>query len=57
MKSYAYLYLSAFLARDMFQTRALERIKTQVLYTLTFSHNRAVYEIREKIWYRQTDRS
>jgi hypothetical protein len=36
-----------FLAWEMFQTKAVEKIKTQKLRSLTFSENRVVYEI---IW-------
>jgi len=40
----------------MFQTKALDRIKTQDLYKITFSDNRAVYWICEKNTV-ETDRS
>jgi len=29
----------------MFQAKVVEKIKTQILYSVTFSENRAVYEI------------
>jgi hypothetical protein len=32
----------------MFQTKAVKKIKTHILYSITFSKNRAVYEIMWK---------
>jgi hypothetical protein len=32
----------------MFQTKAVEKIKTQILHSITFSENRVVYEIMWK---------
>jgi hypothetical protein len=32
----------------MFQTKFVEKIKTQILYSVTFSGNRAVYEMTLK---------
>jgi hypothetical protein len=40
------------------QTAVVEKIKTYILYSITISGSRAVYEIMwsRKIWYRQTGR-
>jgi hypothetical protein len=42
----------------MRQTAVVEKIKTHILYSITISESRGVYEIMwsRKIWYRQTDR-
>jgi hypothetical protein len=37
----------------MFQTKFVEKIKTNVIYSVTFSENPAVYEICGKILYKQ----
>jgi hypothetical protein len=50
MKTYVHLwqYLAEFfLEWEVFQTKAVEKIKTHLLLSVTFSKNRAVYEI---IW-------
>jgi len=40
---------------EMFQTKAVEKIKTQhILYSVTFIQNCAIYGIMWKIWYSQT---
>ena len=46
------------LVLKMRQTAAVEKIKTYILYSITISESRAVYEIMwsRKIWYRQTGR-
>jgi hypothetical protein len=48
MKTYVYLwqYLAEFfLEWKMFEVKGLEKIKTYILYSITFSENRAVFEI------------
>jgi len=46
-----------FLEWEMFPANVVEKIKTHILYSITFFfENRTVYEINvEKIWYSQTD--
>jgi hypothetical protein len=51
MKTCSHLgqYLAEFfLEWEMFQIRVTEKIKTHILYSVTFSENRAVYEIMSK---------
>jgi hypothetical protein len=51
MKTYSHLwqYLAEFfLEWEMFQTKVVEKIKTEILYLVTFSENRSVYEIMSK---------
>jgi hypothetical protein len=45
-----------FLEREMFQTKLVEKTKTHILRPVTFSENRAVYEIMWKKcgWARET---
>ena len=55
MKTYVHLwqYLAeVFWQWEMFQTKVVEEIKTHILYSITFSENRAVYE--EKMLYSRT---
>ena len=37
-----------FLEWEMFQKKSVEKIKTNAIYSVTFSENRAVYEIMWK---------
>ena len=50
MKTYVHLrqYLAEFFERETFQTKVLDKIKTQILCSKTFSENLAVYEIKWK---------
>jgi hypothetical protein len=51
MKTYVHLwqYLAEFVLEwEMFQTNVVEKIKTHILYSITFSENHAVYEIMWK---------
>ena len=42
------ILLSCFYNEEVFQTKVVEKIKTLILYPITFSENRAVYEIMLK---------
>jgi hypothetical protein len=43
------VYLVQFLLEwEMFQTKAVDKIKTYILYSVTYFENRAVYEIMSK---------
>jgi len=51
MKTYVHLwqYLAEFfLEWKMFQTEFVEKIKTHILYSITFSENLALHEIMRK---------
>ena len=43
-----------FLERKMFQAKLVEKIKTHILRSITFSENRAIYE---KMWKNIVERS
>jgi len=43
-----WLYLTQFLEWKMFKTSVVDKIKTQVLYSITFFENRTAYEIIRK---------
>jgi len=38
----------------MFQTKVVEKIKTQILCSINFSEKCAIYEKMQKTWYSQT---
>ena len=48
MKTFTHLWqyrADFFLKWEMFQIKVVEKIKTHILYSVTFSENRAIYDI------------
>ena len=48
MKTFMKRLAEFFLESDMFQIKVIQKIKIHILYPVTFSKNRAVYEIMSK---------
>ena len=52
---HSWQYLTQFFSEwETYHTKVADEIKTDILCSITFSGNRAIYEIMWKIWYSQT---